>query len=187
LRVAEALIVLPETAAALAEGVLSYSAVRELTRVVTPETESAWLDASRDWTVGEIERMVVGREVGDPPDDPQDPDFEPCILRLALTPDVYALFLAARRKIQEDTGESLDDNDVMASLCEAVLSPGEERAPYQLAFSTCPSCLRTTQDAAGQVIDVPAGTLEPAGCDHDHLGDLTSSSANMVARTSPRT
>jgi hypothetical protein len=173
LRVAEALIALPETSAALAEGALSYSAVRELTRVVTPETETAWLDAARDRTIGEIERMVVGRDLGDLPDDPQDPDLEPCILRLALTPDVYALFLAVRRKLKEDTGESLDDNDVMASLCEAVLSPGEsERAPYQLAFSTCPTCMRTTQDAAGQVIDVPPGTLELAGCDHDHLGDL---------------
>src|SRR5262249_34194760 len=40
MRVARALAALPETTAALARGALSYSAVRELTRVATAETQS---------------------------------------------------------------------------------------------------------------------------------------------------
>src|SRR5262245_16109292 len=43
MRVARALVGLPETAAALTRGELTYSAVRELTRVATDETELEWL------------------------------------------------------------------------------------------------------------------------------------------------
>src|SRR5439155_22558782 len=45
LRVAHALGELPALTDALAEGELSFSAVRELTRVATPTTEYAWLRA----------------------------------------------------------------------------------------------------------------------------------------------
>jgi len=45
LRVAEALAGLPATRAALERGGVSYTAVRELTRVATANTERAWLDA----------------------------------------------------------------------------------------------------------------------------------------------
>src|SRR5579885_916928 len=43
LRVAEALETLPELARELREGALSFSQVRELTRVATADTEKAWL------------------------------------------------------------------------------------------------------------------------------------------------
>ncbi|MCC6994775.1 MAG: hypothetical protein IT370_09215, partial [Deltaproteobacteria bacterium] len=43
-RVVEALTTLPRTRAALAAGVVGYSVVRELTRVVTPANELAWLE-----------------------------------------------------------------------------------------------------------------------------------------------
>src|SRR5215831_11312491 len=44
IRVAEALEGLPETAEALKAAVISFSAVRELTRVAVPATERAWLN-----------------------------------------------------------------------------------------------------------------------------------------------
>ena len=47
LRVTEALEALPAIEDALASGELSYSAVRELTRIATPKTEEAWLDGVR--------------------------------------------------------------------------------------------------------------------------------------------
>jgi hypothetical protein len=46
LRVAEALEALPETARELQSGHVSFSAVRELTRVATPSTEREWLEAA---------------------------------------------------------------------------------------------------------------------------------------------
>ena len=46
LRTAEALEELPELTHSLREGAVSWSAVRELARVATPETEREWLDAA---------------------------------------------------------------------------------------------------------------------------------------------
>ena len=47
LRVAESLEGLPELAQALRDGAASWSSLRELTRVATPETERAWLERAR--------------------------------------------------------------------------------------------------------------------------------------------
>ena len=60
LRVARALQDLPELAHALENGSLCWTAVRELTRVATPETERQWLAAARGRKVREIECMVSG-------------------------------------------------------------------------------------------------------------------------------
>src|SRR5688500_10489642 len=51
LRVAEALEHLPSMARALEEGALSWSAVRELTRVAVKQTERAWLEVAYGKTV----------------------------------------------------------------------------------------------------------------------------------------
>jgi hypothetical protein len=64
LRTAEALEALPELTRALREGTVSWSAVRELARVATPETEREWLDAAKGRTVHEVERLVSGRKRG---------------------------------------------------------------------------------------------------------------------------
>ncbi len=57
-RVARALGELPELAAALARGELSYSKVRALTRVATPETEARLLAVGRAGTTAHVERIV---------------------------------------------------------------------------------------------------------------------------------
>ena len=59
-RVARALGMLPLLAQALARGELSYSKVRELTRVATPETEERLLAAGRAGTAEHVERLVRG-------------------------------------------------------------------------------------------------------------------------------
>ncbi len=74
LRVADALQRLPVLAAALAAGELSWSAVRELTRVAVGETERDWLAAARSRTVREVERLVSGHRPGDTPTDPVRPE-----------------------------------------------------------------------------------------------------------------
>ncbi len=57
-RVARALGDLPELAGALARGELSYSKVRALTRVATPETEARLLAVGRAGTTAHVERIV---------------------------------------------------------------------------------------------------------------------------------
>jgi hypothetical protein len=59
-RVARALGELPQLAAALARGELSYAKVRALTRVATPETEARLLAVGRAGTAAPVERIVHG-------------------------------------------------------------------------------------------------------------------------------
>src|SRR3989442_6077412 len=59
-RVARALGTLPRLAKALARGELSYSKVRALTRVATPETEERLLKVGRAGTADHVERIVRG-------------------------------------------------------------------------------------------------------------------------------
>src|SRR5262245_16788771 len=59
-RVARSLGTLPRLAGALARGELSYSKVRELTRVATPETEERLLAVRHAGTAEHVERIVRG-------------------------------------------------------------------------------------------------------------------------------
>jgi hypothetical protein len=69
LRVAHELGELPQTEVGLADGTLSYSAVRELSRIATADTEGEWLTAARGKNLRQIEAMVSGRKRGDRPCD----------------------------------------------------------------------------------------------------------------------
>src|SRR5262247_4357767 len=59
-RVARALGELPRLAAALARGELSYSKVRAITRVATPETEERLLRVGQTGTAAHVEKIVRG-------------------------------------------------------------------------------------------------------------------------------
>lgn len=64
LRVARALGTLPRLTDALAAGALSFSAVREVTRVATPTTEQAWRDAAVGKNLRQIEELVADHQPG---------------------------------------------------------------------------------------------------------------------------
>jgi len=68
-RVARALTGLPGTAAAFAEGRLSYSKVRALTRVADPGTEAELLELARHATASQVERVVRAWRRSDAVDD----------------------------------------------------------------------------------------------------------------------
>ena len=57
-RVARALVELPRLSAAMRRGAISYSKVRAMTRVATPETEARLLDFARCATAAHVERLV---------------------------------------------------------------------------------------------------------------------------------
>jgi hypothetical protein len=63
-RAARALVKLPETSAAMSRGELSFSKVRALSRVATPENEVDLLDLARGSTTAQLERMVRGFKLG---------------------------------------------------------------------------------------------------------------------------
>ena len=59
-RVARALAELPKLSDAMRRGVVSYSKVRAVTRVATPETEQALLDVALCGTAAHVEQIVRG-------------------------------------------------------------------------------------------------------------------------------
>lgn len=121
LRVARALAQLPAMEKALARGELCHSAVRELTRVATPATEVAWIEAARGRSLREVEDAVAGRQRGDAPDDPGDAEPRPITIELEVMPATLALYREALRRLEDELGEGLTDDQALALMCRAVV------------------------------------------------------------------
>jgi hypothetical protein len=171
LRVAEALETLPEVMQALRDGAVSWSCVRELTRVATPESESTWLARARGRTVREVEKLVSGHRRGSLPDDPAEPSAERHVLRFEVSGEVLATFRAAMTKIRTEAGGPLDDDAALLLLARQVLGgPSDDgRASYQLELSVCEQCQRTQQVAQGELVEVSAEVAAMVRCDAQQL------------------
>src|SRR5882724_7873629 len=154
LRVARALGTLPQLTAALAHGELAFSAVRELTRVATPVTETAWREAATGKNLRQIEELVADHRPGDRPDDPPDPEARVRVVRFELSAETFALMRQARAVLDDEHGSHLPDDQFVAALCNAVLddAPTTEptgRAKFQIAVTVCERC-RQGWDISGQ-------------------------------------
>jgi hypothetical protein len=185
MRVARALVRLPQTTAALARGTLTYSAVRELTRVATAETEASWLAAAEGMAVNQIERLVTGHQPGDQPEDPTHPDLRPRVVRVELPPEVYALWRQARSVMAADRGAEISDADFVESLCRGAIAPGTgaEGPSHQIAYQQCPDCRRATQNGAGRAIEIAPEVFERASCDAKVLGSLDATTPERATTT----
>jgi hypothetical protein len=185
MRVARALATLPEISVALARGGLSYSAVRELTRVATAETEAAWLAASDGLVTNQIESLVAKHRPGDRPDDPADPELRTRVVRLALPPEVHALWRQARMVIAEARGAEITDADFLETLCRNAIAPGSgaEGPAHQIAYKQCPDCRHVTQNGAGREIDIASEVLERASCDAKLVGSLDAATPERATTT----
>lgn len=174
MRVARALGRLPNLEAALAAGTLSYCAVRELTRVVAPETEQRWLEEATGRPLREVEEMVRGHAPGDRPDDPTNPELETYKVTLELSPSAYALLRQARQLLKNERDESVDDSELVRALCVALMdgSGNRARALNQIAITICDNCKRGWQDAGGKAIELEPKAVEKATCDAEHIGSL---------------
>jgi Holliday junction resolvase RuvA-like protein len=184
-RVAQALARLPRIEASLGEGVLSFSAVRELTRVATADSEQAWLDAAHGKNLRQIEAMVSGKRPGDRPEDPARPELVNRILRLELSPSAYAAFRQIQAVLADEHGGRLDDSALIETLCRRALEggAGSERPAHQIAFTICESCRRGWQNGAGREIEVGAEVLDRARCDAELVGSLEASEPARVTST----
>ncbi|HEX2687431.1 MAG TPA: HNH endonuclease signature motif containing protein [Kofleriaceae bacterium] len=177
LRVARALGTLPKITAALAGGELTFSAVRELTRVATPATEASWIAASRDKNLRQIEELVADHRPGDQPDDPPDPEARSHVVRFELSAETFARLRQARQVLDDEHGTSLLEDALMAALCDAVLdrAPAAEptgRAKFQIAVTLCRRCRRGWQEGAGAQIAIDSAAVDRALCDAQHLGSI---------------
>jgi len=177
LRVARALGTLSQLTAALADGELPFSAVRELTRVATPATEAAWVAAARGRNLRQIEELVADHRPGDRPDDPADPEARTHVVRFELSAETFALLRQARVVLDEEHGSHLADDQLVADLCSAVLddAPATEptgRAKFQIAVTVCERCRQGWQDGAGAKIAIGPAEVERATCDAQHIGSI---------------
>ncbi|HSN21630.1 MAG TPA: hypothetical protein VLS49_13185 [Usitatibacter sp.] len=161
LRVAAALEDLPELAASS----LSWSALRELTRVATPVTEKEWIAATAGRSVRGIERMVSGRRPGDRPSDPAGPRRH--VLRYEVSAETLATVREAMMKLRRDTDAPIDDDAALLLMARAVLGgPADAgRASYQIALTVCERCRQGTQRGKGEAIPVEPAVVAMAECD----------------------
>lgn len=176
LRVARELAKLPKLEAALGAGQLCHPAVRELTRVAVRENEEVWLAEARGKNLREIEELVRGRNKGSNPEDPAGPDIRPRPVSFEISPSTYALLRQVQTVLADEKGQRLDDDELIQTLCRAVLAGGAEgeqgRARHQVAITVCQRCERGWQDGAGAVVELAAVELEMAACDAQHIGSV---------------
>jgi len=174
-RVATALEGLPELADALASGELHFSAVRELTRVATRETEQAWIDHARGKNLRQIEQAVAGRKRGDRPGDPADPELVAQTIRFDVRPATLALLRQAQQALEAERGERLDDDALIAALCNAVLAGNSDddsgRAKHQILITRCEDCGAGWQEGAGTKQPLDDADLARVECDAQHVGE----------------
>src|SRR5262249_19797835 len=167
LRVARALERLPKTSAALAGGRIHFTALRELSRVLTPETEAEWLTASEGKSVGEIEKLVSGRRVGDRPGDRPRAEARRHRIVLEVSAETFAAYRQAQAKMRLDADAPLTAEGGLRRLAGPVRAVTAEcgRSNYQIDVPGCDACGRTTHDAGGQAVAVDAAVAELADCD----------------------
>ena len=174
-RVATALEDLPELAEALACGELHFSAVRELSRVATRATEQDWLDEARGKNLRHIEQAVAGRRRGDRPSDPANPELVAQTIRFEVRPATLALLRQARQALESERGERLDDDGLIAALCNAVLAgdSGDDsgRAKHQIIITRCDACDAAWQEGGGRKQPLDPADLARAECDAERVGE----------------
>ena len=157
LRVGKALSALPKLGGAFEKGALTFSHVRELTRVATAETEQAWLDwtlnrdgggaddndVARRRRLRDVEQAVARREPGHRPSDPGDPARDKHRLSFEVKAETIALFRDLQNSVREDLGHRVDDDTLLLEIARRALGGGsdrdEGRAPYHCLLYTSPS------------------------------------------------
>jgi len=181
LRTAEALERLPELARALEEGRLHASAVRELARVATPQTEAAWIDAAAGRRIRDIEHLVAGRARGDHPSDAPRPDLQRHVLRFEVSGETLAAIREALQHVREQSGEHLEDDAALLLLARTILCgpvpdanepttpdaapTSTGRSKYQINVQVCEHCQRGFQRAGADLIEIDPAMLDAARCD----------------------
>jgi len=138
LRVAKAIEELPVIAEALTQGDLSFSAAKEITRIATPETEQAWVEAASEKNVRQVEDLVSGHVKGDTPDDPPDPKLRTRVLRYEVLAETAALERQVKQVLEKRLGERLDPNAFLSAL-------------FRFVLETAPRCTSTIADRSRHV------------------------------------
>ena len=215
LRVAKVIVDLPQIRDAMLQGELSFSAVRELTRVATADTEGEWLAACADMNQRELEDRVSGHKRGDRPTDRPDPALRWKVLRLKVRPETEALMRQAQQILSKERGERLDEDAYQAAMARMIIdgvrpaqaaAPGAStseqptvnesedagghvscrtRAPYQIAVTVCRDCKRGWQDGGGITVEMSPAAIERARCDAEEIGSIDGAGPERAKQAIP--
>lgn len=139
-RVARALRELPLVQEAFGAGRLSYSQVRAITRVATPEEQQRWVEAARCSTGGQLEKLVRGvRRARKVDEDAADPELAAWRMRCTKSYDadgnaVYRLVVPAQEAAVVDAAleEMRTRLDRRAADASAEASSPQAEAPAAL-------------------------------------------------------
>jgi hypothetical protein len=138
-RVARALAGLPKLAEAMARGELSYSKVRALTRVATPETEDRLLTVGHSGTADHVDRIVRAWRLVDRRIEAKDANRQHASRLLQLFEDFDGMVVIQGRVTPE-----------VGALLRRALEAGRE-VLYQRARQVAVASARLAQDAWGDV------------------------------------
>jgi hypothetical protein len=149
IRVARALEGLSLMDRAFSKGKISWSAVRELTRVAVKETEGEWLSLAEGSSLRKIEQTVSRAAHGErPPKDPYSLSKTRYRVEARLSAEDYAVVQTAWARLRETAGEELDAASAMVLLAQRFLEQPLElqekdcRKAYQVVYHRCSQCAR---------------------------------------------
>jgi len=175
IRVGRALRSLPQIEEALVSGELSYSRAREVTRVATPDDESAWLDLARTLPMRTLERRVVEATGKESPARTEGPAQlrwctpESVEVTLRLPAEVWALLQRAMEGARRASEASLSDAEALAAVARDALERQNTDADtadprHTVVLYECRSCARTEVDTGAGPLEVGAGAAAALGC-----------------------
>jgi len=163
-RVAVALSELPDMRAALEGAELSWTGVRELTRVAVPGTEAEWVDAARGKSTRIVQEMVSGLGPGQRPGDVPSEEARRHRLAFEVDGETLALLREAREELTRRVGHGVDDDAFVQALCRQLLCSEAEpgRLGYRVTLTVCQGCERGWQRGGGREVPVAADAVKRA-------------------------
>ena len=166
LRVARALDDLPLIDDAFAAGSISWSAVREISRVAVRDTEKEWLDLASKSSLRAIESAVRRAQRGErPPQDPYGLSRAKLKVIAELAIDDHALWQAAFDRVAAGSGSDLDASTALLVLAKSYLEKpltrkeSQARQAFQVVYHRCTECDRAWIQTEDGVEGVPAAKV----------------------------
>ncbi|MDQ3363968.1 MAG: HNH endonuclease [Myxococcota bacterium] len=178
----------PKLSEELRTGALCFSAVAALSKVVTANTEAAWIQRARGKTVRQVRHAVAGHNRGADPDDRPDPTRLRAKIVADVSGETLTLWRQTRVRLEEEHGRALTDEELIEALCRRATEPAAgdaKRAPVQRGIVTCRDCRRGWAVGAGIDAELTSAQLERALCDFDEVGDLERSDGKRVTPLVP--
>lgn len=182
---------LPALDAAFAAGTISWTKARELIRVVTPDTEAAWVAAATANTSRALEVMVSKAQVGEAPrpldDDPRGSARTRFVVEMEASDAALLRDALALLRVQAGLhGVELDQGAALAAMAQRVIFETDgEGAPigerYRVVVTRCATCGETHAADA----DVSETVAEQAVCDAEVVDLRPGPARGYLTRTIP--